>query len=314
MTLKFICKLLIIALSVTFLSSCLSTDKKSAFSNKITTGFVTNKNLNEISGIAISHKNEGIIWVNNDSGNAASLYAINQEGKHLATVHISNVENNDWEDLAIFDYKGERYILIADVGDNAAKRKRYQVHIIKEPRLSSTRQLYKEISIKPAWSITFTYPDNPRDSESVAVDIVNEEIILLSKRELPKKLFTLPLKTDSKEKFTVAKLLGEIPDFPAPAQQRFGLLDFMNISNMPTAIDISADNSKLAVLTYSSVYVYFKQKEESWLTAFSRAPKEMDFPKLQQAEAMGFDKEAKNIYITSEKIPAPIFKIPLSEE
>ncbi len=92
------------------------------------------------------------------------------------------------------------------------------------------------VSIKPSWSIAFTYEDGPRDCESVAVDIVNEKILLLSKRDQPPVLYEIPL---NKQKNIVAKRLGEIKTLPQPTQNDIRLIKYLNYTTQPTAMDIS---------------------------------------------------------------------------
>jgi hypothetical protein len=299
--------------SLAWLTSCSLTDKQELASSELTTGFITSNKINEASGIAVSHINEDVIWINNDSANEAAIYAVNSRGEHLATLNVSGIENNDWEDLATFNYKGHNYILIADVGDNYSERTNYQLHFIKEPMLRRTQGSQEVLTTKPEWTITFTYGDKQRDCESVAVDAINQQILLLSKREFPQQLFTLPLKAEETEQPMIAQRLGKISPLPSPLHKRFGMLDIMNYSNMPTAMDISADDSMAAVLTYSSAYLYLKKNGDSWLEAFSHKPKRIDFPILNQGEAIGFDQSGENIYITTEKTLAPILKIDVSK-
>lgn len=300
-------------LSLTWLFSCSLTDDQEIISSELTIGFITSEQINEASGLAVSHINENVIWINNDSRAEATIYAVNPQGEHLATLNITGIKNHDWEDLATFKYKGDSYILIADTGDNDAEGTNYQLYFIKEPKLSSNRGSPEMLTTKAAWTINFAYQDKARDSEAVAIDVANEQILLLSKRETPHQLFILPLKQEQNVALMMATKLGEIPSFPSPLKKRIETLDIMNYSYMPTAMDISADGSMAAILTYSSAYLYFKQEGDNWLETFSKQPKRVDFPTLHQAEAIGFDQSGENIYITSEKIPAPILKIEVSK-
>ncbi len=249
------------------------------------------------------------IIVINDSGNSALIFAVNSRGEHLATFNIQGVRNNDWEDMASFEYKGKPYILIADVGDNKAKRKNYFLHIVQEPDLKKI-SLSSPVSIKPSWSILFTYEDGPRDCESVAVDIVNEKILLLSKRDQPPVLYELPL---NNPKNIVAKRHGEIKALPRPTQNDIRFIKYMNYITQPTAMDISLDGLSAIILTYANAYYFTLEKPTDWLTVFLSNPKEITLPFLQQAESVCFDKDGKSIYVTSEKIPAPLLKVDLTK-
>ena len=313
MKLKLLLSVTLTLCFLVWLTSCSLTNEQELASSELIIGFITSNKINEASGIAVSHINEDVIWINNDSSDQAAIYAVSARGEHLATLNVSGIENNDWEDLATFNYKGDNYILIADTGDNNSEATNYQLHFIKEPKLSQNQGIQKILTAKPEWTINFAYEDKSRDCESVAVDAINEQILLISKREIPHQLFTLPLKKEENKHLMMATRLGKIPPFPTPLKQRLGKLDIMNYSNMPTAMDISADGLMAAVLTYSSAYLYFKKESDSWLETFSKEPKRVDFPTLNQGEAIGFDQSGENIYITSEKIPAPILKIDVSK-
>ena len=268
-------------------------------------GKITDRNLGEISGIAVSGINKDILWVINDSGNSASVYGLNPDGKLMCTLNIRGVSNNDWEDIASFEYKGKYYILIADTGDNFAKRSKCFLHIVEEPDLGKTGDA-SSLSVTPSWSITYTYEDGPRDCESVAVDTVSEKILLLSKRDAPPVLYELPLKKDKK---TVAKRLTEIKPLPERSDD---ILDFRSISSQPTGMDIKADGSAAVVITYGNAFYYRKKPSKDWAEVFTSAPEEIIVPRMRQAESICFSRDGAGIYITSEQIPAPLYRLNIS--
>ena len=299
------CKALVFSmLFIAFTTSCAHVDSQTLSTAVTSTGSITDRNLGEVSGLAVSRTNKNILWVLNDSGNSASVYALNPEGKLIGTINIQGVANNDWEDIASFEYEEKSYILIADVGDNYAKRSKCFLHFIEEPdieKISGTSSL----SVKPSWSITYTYEDGPRDCESVAVDTVNQKIILLSKRDVPPVLYELPL---AKGKNAVAKKLSEIKPLPQRTQD---IMDPFQAVNQPTAMDISADGSSAVVLTYGSAFYYEKKPSQEWSDVFIGSPKEIIVPLMRQAESICFGKDASGIFVTSEQLPAPLYKIDL---
>ena len=92
--------------------------------------------LDEISGLARSHVNEGIYWAHTDSGGKAELYAIDIQGNHKATVTLKDVQNVDWEDIAVGpcspEALDEACVFIGDTGDNTFKRSDKKILIFKE--------------------------------------------------------------------------------------------------------------------------------------------------------------------------------------
>jgi hypothetical protein len=155
--------------------------------------------------------------------------------------------------------------------------------------------------------MTYTYEDGPRDCESVAVDVVNKKILLLSKRDNPPVLYELLL---TKQKNAVARRCAEIKPLPQKTQDN---ADFSKHSNQPTAMDISSDGLSAVVLTYDSAFYFSKKESADWSTVFSGSPKEISYPPLRQAESVCFNRDGSSIFITSEQLPAALFKIDVSK-
>ncbi|WP_146194531.1 hypothetical protein [Vibrio albus] len=270
-------------------------------------GVIHSENISEASGIAVSKQNRDIIWINNDSGNRASVFGVDSTGKQEVQLDITGTENTDWEDLATFQFEGRSYILIADVGDNGTSRKHYTIHIVQEPDLSQT-DMPVHLTLQPKWNITFTYPDGEHDCESVAVDAKRQQVLLLSKREEVPILYQLPL-TPKNQKQSIARELGPIKPFPAPGQTYFRLIDLLGYTSQPTGMDIAPDGSGVAVLTYGDAYYYPVAEDQNWVDVFSLTPSVISLPLLEQAEGIGFDNSGEHLFIVSEKLPAPLLKI-----
>lgn len=284
-------------------------------------GSITAPSIDEASGLAVSRINDQILWTHNDSGDTARIFAIDTQGQQLATVNITGVKNTDWEDIASFVYQGESYLLIADVGDNQAKRSQYQLHLIKEPNLSLLNG-QKNLSAKPVWSMTFTYPDGAHDCESVAVDSVKGKILLLTKRDTLPILYELPLiaptlqsgsnKSSAQMIKQQAKRLGEIAPLPTAVLDYVSIYTWAGFAGKPTAMDISADGLSTVILTYTHAFYFTQTTQGEWLSLFSTTPQQIALPAIKQAEAVAFSQDGQSIYITSEMIPAPVYKMDLN--
>ncbi len=220
----------------------------------------------------------------------------------------SGITNNDWEDIGTFEFEGKPYIVIADVGDNFAKRSKCFLFFIEEPDLKNIRA-GSSLTVKPAWSITFTYEDGPRDCESVAVDTTTGKILLLSKRDTPPVLYEIPL-TKNTTKDAVAKRVTVIKPLPQKSQ---GISDFLSMSNMTTAMDISDDGLNAVVLTYAGAYLYPKEKDEDWAKTFSGTPVYISLPVMQQSESICFGKDVSTMFVTTEQLPAPLYRVELKK-
>lgn len=82
--------------------------------------------------------------------------------------------------------------------------------------------------------------------ESVAVDIINEKIILLTKRTEHALMFELPLQPESLDKTQTAVKIGE----------------FKNIKKA-SALDISADGQLMSINTYARIHRFRRSSSQS---------------------------------------------------
>jgi hypothetical protein len=81
--------------------------------------------------------------------------------------------------------------------------------------------------------------------------------------------------------------------------------------SQPTGMDISADGKRAAVITYRSLYLYSREDGESWADAFQRTPLEFLGPKGLHDEAVTFGHDPLDVYVSSEGVPAPLYKLTL---
>jgi hypothetical protein len=81
--------------------------------------------LKEISGLELIA--DSILVAVNDGGNSAHLFLLNQKGKIMKKVLISNASNVDWEDIAA----DNEFIYIADIGNNLNKRKDLRIYRVR---------------------------------------------------------------------------------------------------------------------------------------------------------------------------------------
>ncbi|MEP4077685.1 hypothetical protein [Haloferula sp.] len=249
--------------------------------------------LTEASGIAVSHRNPNHLWLINDSGSAATAHLADTKGMARGFLHLKGVKNTDWEDLATFKLDGKPYLLVADTGDNEARRAEVKLHFIAEPRpISPDSSL--GLGLKPDWTLRFRYEDGPRDCEAVAVNPTSNSILLITKRGKQPAVYQLPLLKDSNKTLT-AKRIAPLAKLNLPPKTRRH-----PFASQPTGLDISADGKCAAVVTYRGVYLFRRSAKESWAQAFTKAPEILGAHGLSQAEALAFSPDGRLIYVTSE--------------
>ena len=255
-------------------------------------GRLENDKIDEASGLARSQRQPGVLWTMNDSGKPL-LYAIGKDGSHRGRVELKKSDNRDWEDLASFEFDGDPYLLIADIGDNDARYKKRTLYIAKEPRVDENKT-------KVDWEIDFEYPDGPRDAESAAVDLENERVLILSKRDIPPALYSVPLRPEDDGKI-MATWLGIVDSLPKPSRQD---VEFAPKTKdwhwQAVGMDISEDNRAAVILTYRAVYYYLRRPGQDWFEALNTKPLRIGLGNFKDAEAVAFGDDARTVFVTGE--------------
>jgi hypothetical protein len=266
----------------------------------VQTGTLQDAGINEASGLARSNLSEDLLWVINDSGSEPVLHALGIDGSDRGSVRLQNAVNVDWEDLASFEAEGKSWLLVADIGDNAAARKYVSLYLVEEPALPPGGPV-------TARQIRFVYPDGPRDAEAMAVDVERQQVLILSKRTIPAELYAVPLDTNANE-ITIAERLGEVASIPQPTRED---LDRALMHNdwhwQPTGMDISADGRSAVILTYRAIYRFRRNAGQSWIAALRSTPASWPLVDIREAEAVSFDVAGLGVFVTVEQRHAPLY-------
>ena len=271
------------------------------------TGWLASDQLLEASGLQASHARAGDFFVHNDGGEAL-LYAIDATGADLGTIEIVPAKNRDWEDITSVPVGDSRWIVVGDIGDNMARRESVKLYFVEEPRTGEFERYSGQQILKHA--LDLTYPDGPRDCESMAYDPAGDRILLLSKRDKPPRLYAIDLATALTESRAELRFLGSMAKLrPPTSRDRYqwgGRTDFIS---QPTAMDISPDGTSMVILTYRSLYRYRRAPGEDWLSVLQKQPAEVTGPPAVQNEAVGYGVDGQSVYVTTEKLPAPVFRV-----
>jgi hypothetical protein len=254
----------------------------------------------------LSHLDEQRIWFINDSGNRPELISLNYVTGKYRHVRVRGIKNRDWEDLESFNYRGEPWLLIGDVGDNRSKRGKVYLYLLPEPG-------DEESGVSVHTTIVVRYPDGATDVESLAVDPLTGWIYLLSKRGRVPQLYRLPLPgLDAGERVEVtAEHLGGVTSIPAPSAEEVERFPkYGEHRHWPTAMAFvpSGESGAIAVMTYRGVYLAPLDAERDWLRALNAHLCPVDTPLLAQGESVGADASGR-LYVTSEGRRAPLYRL-----
>ena len=245
-----------------------------------------------------------MLWTINDSGAKEYLYATDLQGTSIGRTELKKSKNKDWEDLASFTLDGDPHLMVADIGDNDARHKSRKLYFLKEPKAGK-----KDTTVD--WEVTFKYPNGPRDAEAAAIDIENERVLILSKRDIPPALYEVPLQVDDDKKVT-ATWLGTISGLPRPSRQDVQFAPKTKDWHwQPSGMDISADNRAAVILTYRAVYYFLRRPDQDWFAAFNTQPIRIGLGNFPNAEAVAFADDNRTVVVTGENRNALLLRVDL---
>ena len=263
--------------------------------------------LEEASGLAASISNPGFLWTHNDGGDEARIFLIDKEAHHKATVRFANTKLRDWEDIAVGPgpVEGKNYVYVGEIGDNEAKHKYKFIYRVEEPVVDWART--PDTTLNAIDVIKFQMPDGARDSESLMVDPLTRDIFIISKREAKVNLYRLPYPQSTTEEITaelsVAKLEFNQYEEKIVSEKNGEKLTngyHSDYYNQIVSCDISHDGSEVLVKSYSSVYYWKREKNESIPDLLKRTPTRLPYFPEPQGEAITFDVTGAGYYTLNE--------------
>ena len=117
--------------------------------------------LKEISGLQFIK--DSLVVAHNDGGNAPEIFLLKPNGQVIKKVHVSNVKNNDWEDITC----NSTHIFIADIGNNHNKRQNLQIlQISIEDLLTLDTVLAEKMSIQYTEQKAFPPAESERNFDA----------------------------------------------------------------------------------------------------------------------------------------------------
>lgn len=132
------------------------------FAAPVERGHLSAAELDEISGIAVSRNNPRVLWMHNDSGDNARIFAVRDDGTHLGTFALDGAQAIDWEDLATGPGRepGTTGLYVADTGNNELELREVIVYRVAEPAIDPDVGGYDAI-LTEVERFPLTYPDGP---------------------------------------------------------------------------------------------------------------------------------------------------------
>lgn len=224
----------------------------STFDTPKQTGQLQTGNLDELSGLAVSRRQSGVLWAHGDGGHKPRLHALAPDGQRRATWKLKGAPVDDWEDLALGPCSlepvlaGSDCLYLADTGDNEGKREVFRVLRLAEPQVPPTLPDGPLAVDEAAIEVyPFRFPDGGQDVEALAV-LPDTRVILLTKRNDGRSfVYRLTLRdsaTATAERLGTLDLRSGGVDGGAPLRV--------------TAADLTPDGRWLLVRTYTKVRLF----------------------------------------------------------
>ena len=261
-----------------------------------TVGRVSPTAIRETSGLAASRQQEDILWLHNDSGDEALLFAIATDGQQRASIRLATTAR-DWEDLAIGPgpKPGVDYLYIGDIGDNFSQRDSIQIHRIEEPPAVG---LNDKVPAEAITTFDLRYPDGAHDAETLLIDPRSGDLFIVIKTLYdpgPSLLY----------RFSAADQAGENREL-----ELLGPIGFSD-SDFTTGGDISPDGRSIIVRGYNEAYLWRRAAGKSVAEAFSGEACNVPvigIPVEPQGEAIAFATDGPGYFTLSEGSFQPIYR------
>ncbi len=211
------------------------------------------KELKEASACEIS-KASPLIWTIEDNHNDNILFGFNEKGELQKKIRITNVENNDWEDLTSDD---EGNIYIGDFGNNDNDRQNLAIYKINAEDLNKDETEAESV-------VQFYYPEQTEFPPKKKDRIFDVESFLIFNDKFY--LFT----KNRSSKFDGTTVLYEVENNSAqklPAKKLGSFVTCEQFNHCAvTSADISPDKNKVAILSSDKVWIFTNWKGNNFLS------------------------------------------------
>jgi hypothetical protein len=254
-------------------------------------GTVGAPEINETSGLAVSSKNSGVLWLHNDSGDAPRVFAIDTSAKLLGTYTLGGAKAVDWEDMTVGPgpAAGESYLYLGDIGDNPSLRPDIAVYRVKEPTVTPG-QSPVTITLSGVETLPFVYPDGAHNAETLLADRKSGDLYIV-------------IKTDAA---AAGIYRSKAPQTPGKKRTLTKEGD-VKLGTLITGGDVSHDGTEVLIRTYNEAWLWHWPAGSTLAAALAAAPCKVPAAAEPQGEAIAFSPATKDYYTLSEKTSQPLY-------
>ena len=245
-----------------------------------------------------SQRFPGVYWTLNDSGNAPSVYALDEKGSNRGTFRIDDAENEDWEAMQLGPGKdGKPALYIGDIGDNDRKRKEITIYRVPEPEPFTVGAKPNTERVNGTETFTMSYPDGAHDAEALLVHPATGEVLIVTKESLGRaNVYRLPLPLDARKKMSLA------------------LVTQLDMSNWGARVDlvndatVAADARRVTIRTYGSILEFAVPEGATLASIWNQRPRVARMDDGVQAESITYRVDGKALISIGEGVPAQMYE------
>lgn len=251
--------------------------------------------LTSVSGLAASHRHDGVLWAVEDSLEPADLVALTTDASELGRIRVQGgpLPNLDWEDLAVATGPdGTSRVYIADIGDNLSFRPRVQLYVFDEPDPTDTAVTPRVVQM------TYDGADGrPVRPNAEALVVQDSAVWVIDKNpDGPATVWRL----DADPSTATEGLLRPVSSLDLPGEQ-------------VTGADLSPDGSVLAIRTIDAVRLYPVDPGADIAEALTATPCTTPPPPERQGESIALLPGGRGIATVSEDEGGSPVRLHLSE-
>lgn len=239
-------------------------------------GQVANGALDEISGLVASRSYSSVLWAHNDQGDSARIFALNTTGVDRGEFTVSGEIAEDWEDMAIGPGPSAGdWLYVGDIGDNTLSRDQIAIVRFPEPNPGSGGGV-----ITDAERIRLSYPDGPRNAETLLLDPNSGDLYVLTRADSgPTEVFRV-----------AAEALVDDAVLEPVATLALGSAEFSG-SSVLRGGSVSPDGRRVWLRTDDSVFLLARAADEALHEALTGTSCVVPAPPDMNGEAIAADSE-----------------------
>jgi len=266
-------------------------------------GVVESLEIDEASGLSASTRTPGVLWVHNDSGDTARLFAMTETGTHLGIWTLPD-EAQDYEAMTYGEDAtlGREALYVGDVGDNAESREYVTIYVVPEPDVDLEAPPV-DVELEDVTIMQLTYPGGEsHNCETLMRDPQTGDLYLWTKNGLGTGIYrkAAPHIGGPAELEWVAELDLRAPPYAG--------------ASLATGGDIAPSGRQIVLRTYTDAWMWHREEGQSIAEALEQGRVcDANAPDEPQGETAVFSTDGAGYITVSEGIGQAIHYTPLDQ-